>query len=143
MRITRATRLTTAPLLAAALLTPAHPAVAAPGPGPAEPAARPRCAPSPGWTPAAGSRTEATPHAYVGNGYLATRVPAAGAGFRPPGEGGEPEVKTGWPLFTPRYDGAFVSGLYARGPENTAGRTAVPPRPHSTGVEVTAGGRGQ
>ncbi|PAX89954.1 hypothetical protein CLM82_18160, partial [Streptomyces albidoflavus] len=35
MRITRATRLTTAPLLAAALLTPAHPAAAAPGHAPA------------------------------------------------------------------------------------------------------------
>ncbi|RZE62067.1 haloacid dehalogenase [Streptomyces albidoflavus] len=140
MRITRATRLTTAPLLAAALLTPAHPAAAAPGPGPSEPAARPRCAPSPGWTPTAGSRAEATPHAYVGNGYLATRVPAAGAGFRPPGEGGEPEVRTGWPLFTPRYDGAFVSGLYARGPENTTGRQAVAALPNWTGLEVTAGG---
>lgn len=80
------------------------------------------------------------PHAYVGNGYLATRVPAAGAGFRPPGEGGEPEVKTGWPLFTPRYDGAFVSGLYARGPENTAGRQAVAALPNWTGLDLTAGG---
>ncbi|MGA5292484.1 discoidin domain-containing protein [Streptomyces koyangensis] len=140
MRITRATRLTTAPLLAAALLTPAPPTAAAPGPGPSEPAAPARCAPSPGWAPAAGSRAEAAPHAYVGNGYLATRVPAAGAGFRPPGEGGEPEVKTGWPLFTPRYDGAFVSGLYARGPENTAGRQAVAALPNWTGLDLTAGG---
>ncbi|MFD6836825.1 discoidin domain-containing protein [Streptomyces diastaticus] len=140
MRITRATRLTTAPLLVAALLTPAHLAGAAPGPGPSAPAGPARCAPSPGWAPAAGRREDAAAaHAYAGNGYLAVRVPAAGAGFRPPGGGG-PGEKTGWPLFTPRYDGAFVSGLYARGPENTAGRQAVAALPNWTGLDLTAGG---
>ena len=51
-----------------------------------------------------------TRHAYVGNGYLSQRVPPAGTGYMATGE------KTGWPLFTPRYDGAFVAGLYGRDP---------------------------
>jgi trehalose/maltose hydrolase-like predicted phosphorylase len=44
----------------------------------------------------------------VGNGYLSRRVPATGMGYVSTGE------KTGWPLYTPRYDGAFVAGLYGR-----------------------------
>jgi len=51
-----------------------------------------------------------TRHAYVGNGYLSQRVPPAGTGYMSTGE------KTGWPLYTPRYDGAFVAGLYGRDP---------------------------
>ena len=51
-----------------------------------------------------------TRHAYVGNGYLSQRVPPAGTGYMATGE------KTGWPLFTPRYDGAFVAGLYGLDP---------------------------
>jgi trehalose/maltose hydrolase-like predicted phosphorylase len=51
-----------------------------------------------------------TRHAYVGNGYLSQRVPPAGSGYMATGE------KTGWPLFTPRYDGAFVGGLYGLDP---------------------------
>jgi trehalose/maltose hydrolase-like predicted phosphorylase len=51
-----------------------------------------------------------TRHAYVGNGYLSQRVPPAGTGYMATGE------KTGWPLFTPRYDGAFVGGLYGVDP---------------------------
>ena len=47
-----------------------------------------------------------TRHAYVGNGYMSQRVPPAGTGYMATGE------TTGWPLFTPRYDGAFVGGLY-------------------------------
>ena len=35
---------------------------------------------------------------------------------------GEP---TGWPLFTPRYDGAIVAGLYARDPDLAGGRQAI------------------
>jgi trehalose/maltose hydrolase-like predicted phosphorylase len=51
-----------------------------------------------------------TRHAYVGNGYLSQRVPPAGTGYMATGE------KTGWPLYTPRYDGAFVGGLYGVDP---------------------------
>ncbi|MGQ4481842.1 discoidin domain-containing protein [Streptomyces sp. SAS_276] len=118
------------PLLAAALFLPLplSPAVAAPRPHP-----RDDCG-TPGWTPSA-IRIDPTDtyHPYVGNGYLGTRVPPAGAGYAATGE------KTGWPLYTPRYDGAFVSGLYARGPANTAGREALAGLPNWTGLDVTAG----
>ena len=56
-----------------------------------------------------------TRHAYVGNGYLSQRVPPAGMGYVSTGE------KTGWPLFTPRYDGAFVAGLYGADPAIVTG----------------------
>ena len=49
-------------------------------------------------------------HAYVGNGYLSQRVPATGTGYV------ETTQKTGWPLFTNAYDGAFVAGLYSKEP---------------------------
>lgn len=118
------------PLLAAALFLPLplSPAVAAPRPHP-----RDDCG-TPGWTPSA-TRIDPTDtyHPYVGNGYLGTRVPPAGAGYAATGE------KTGWPLYTPRYDGAFVSGLYAHGPANTAGREALAGLPNWTGLDVTAG----
>src|SRR3954466_6374177 len=52
-----------------------------------------------------------TRHAYVGNGYLSQRVPATGTGYV------ETTQKTGWPLFTPAYDGAFVAGLYSKEPD--------------------------
>ncbi|MFE9019880.1 glycosyl hydrolase family 65 protein [Streptomyces sp. NPDC007808] len=119
-----------APLLAATLLLPlpagpAHAAPRSPDPG---------CA-APGWAPAATRiDPEDAHHPYVGNGYLATRVPPTGAGHAAPGQ------KTGWPLYTPRYDGTFVSGLYGRGPEHTAGREARAALPHWTGLDVTAGG---
>ncbi|MFH0519684.1 glycosyl hydrolase family 65 protein [Streptomyces sp. M41] len=134
-----------APLLAAALLLPlpllpAQSAHATPRSTPHSPSvdtdtgAHSDCS-APGWTPAA---TRIDPkdahHPYVGNGYLATRVPPAGAGYAAPGE------KTGWPLYTPRYDGTFVSGLYGRGPEHTAGREARAALPGWTGLDVTAGG---
>ncbi|MFF2845343.1 discoidin domain-containing protein [Streptomyces sp. NPDC058001] len=93
------------------------------------------CAPgSPGWSPST-TRVDAadTYHAYVGNGYLGVRVPPAGTGYAASGG------KTGWPLYTPRYDGAFVSGLYGRGPKNTAGRDAIAALPNWTGLDVTAG----
>src|SRR5215210_6738489 len=51
-----------------------------------------------------------TRHAYVGNGYLSQRVPATGTGYV------ETTQKTGWPLFTNAYDGAFVAGLYSKEP---------------------------
>ncbi|MFF4401807.1 glycosyl hydrolase family 65 protein [Streptomyces sp. NPDC001480] len=115
-----------APLLASALLLPlpaAHSASRSPGDG---------CT-APGWAPTATRIDAKDPHPYVGNGYLATRVPPTGAGYSATGE------KTGWPLYTPRYDGAFVSGLYARGPGNTAGRDALAALPGWTGLDVTAG----
>jgi trehalose/maltose hydrolase-like predicted phosphorylase len=114
------------PLLAAALFLPLPPAWAAPGP-------RDDCG-ARGWAPSATRIDPAdTYHPYVGNGYLGTRVPPAGAGYAASGD------KTGWPLYTPRYDGAFVSGLYARGPANTAGREALAALPTWTGLDVTAG----
>ena len=118
------------PLLAAALLLPLplSPASAAPRPHPrADCGAR-------GWSPSATRIDPAdTYHPYVGNGYLGARVPPSGAGYAASGE------KTGWPLYTPRYDGAFVSGLYARGPANTAGREALAALPNWTGLDVTTG----
>jgi hypothetical protein len=56
-------------------------------------------------------------HAYVGNGYLSQRVPATGMGYLSTGE------KTGWPLYTARYDGAFVAGLYGADPNIESGKT--------------------
>jgi trehalose/maltose hydrolase-like predicted phosphorylase len=52
-----------------------------------------------------------TRHAYVGNGYLSQRVPATGTGYV------ETTQKTGWPLFTNAYDGAFIAGLYSKEPK--------------------------
>lgn len=123
--MTKPTRLLL-PLLAAALLLPPPPASAAPRP-------LDDCAVR-GWAPSA-TRIDPTDtyHPYVGNGYLGTRVPPAGAGYAASGE------KTGWPLYTPRYDGAFVSGLYGRGPANTAGREALAALPTWTGLDVTTG----
>ncbi|WP_151479299.1 glycosyl hydrolase family 65 protein [Streptomyces albicerus] len=117
-----------APLLTAALL-PLPQASAAPAAGPAE------CFPGdPTWSPTATEvDPEDTHHPYVGNGYLGTRVPPAGQGYAASGD------KTGWPLYTPRYDGAFVAGLYAQGPENTAGREALAALPTWTGLDVTVG----
>src|SRR3954451_16626359 len=71
-----------------------------------------------GWTLSATSFANTyTRHAYVGNGYLSQRVPPAGMGYVATGE------KTGWPLYTPRYDGAFVAGLYGADPAIESGRT--------------------
>ncbi|MDG4865386.1 glycosyl hydrolase family 65 protein, partial [Streptomyces sp. T-3] len=77
-------------------------------------------------------------HAYVGNGYLGVRVPPRGAGYD------AATAATGWPLFTPRYDGAFASGLYAvdaRSPRNT-GRQAIAALPNWSALDVATGGPG-
>jgi hypothetical protein len=77
-----------------------------------------------GWTLSAATFANTyTRHAYVGNGYLSQRVPPAGMGYVATGE------KTGWPLYTPRYDGAFVAGLYGADPTSKrAGRSMRPSR---------------
>jgi trehalose/maltose hydrolase-like predicted phosphorylase len=73
-------------------------------------------------------------HAAVGNGYLGLRVPPAGMGYVATGE------PTGWPLFTPRYDGAIVAGLYARDPDLAGGRQAIAAVPNWSTLTVGAGG---
>ncbi|MEE1791258.1 discoidin domain-containing protein [Streptomyces sp. BE308] len=70
---------------------------------------------------------------YVGNGYLGHRVPATGAGYDARSE------KTGWPLYTPRYDGAFVSGLYAREQGTAEGREVIAALPSWTNLDVRVG----
>ncbi|MFJ1545253.1 discoidin domain-containing protein [Streptomyces sp. NPDC088246] len=70
---------------------------------------------------------------YTGNGYLAHRVPASGAGYAASGG------KTGWPLFTPRYDGAFVSGLFGRDKNLAAGREVIAALPSWTTLDVRVG----
>ncbi|MET9657628.1 glycosyl hydrolase family 65 protein [Streptomyces sp. NPDC006510] len=70
---------------------------------------------------------------YTGNGYLGHRVPAAGAGYAASGE------KTGWPLFTPRYDGAFVSGLFGRDKDLAGGREVAAALPSWTNLDVRVG----
>lgn len=70
---------------------------------------------------------------YVGNGYLGHRVPPAGAGYAV-----RPE-KTGWPLYTPRYDGAFVTGLYGSEPGTTEGREVLAALPSWTPLDLRVG----
>ncbi|MEU6663341.1 discoidin domain-containing protein [Streptomyces sp. NPDC046821] len=117
----------------------AHPA-SSPAPPPSVRPTRPpgdatACPLTPPWAPATTRPDPAnTFHAYTGNGYLGVRVPPAGAGYAEPGD------KTGWPLYTPRYDGAFAAGLYARGPENTAHREAIAALPNWTALNLTVGG---
>ncbi|MEU9114701.1 discoidin domain-containing protein [Streptomyces sp. NPDC048483] len=143
----RRTRKLVAPLLAGAVvavLAPASASVPDPGPVP-DPASVRASAPAgslthggctgPGWA-ATATRIDPrdTYHAFVGNGYLGQRVPPNGTGYAAPGG------KTGWPLKTPAYDGSFVSGLYAKGPENLAGRQAIAAIPTWTTLDVTTGG---
>ncbi|MFB7557337.1 discoidin domain-containing protein [Streptomyces brevispora] len=88
----------------------------------------------PAWAPTSTTFGEAAGYdPYVGNGYLGHRVPAAGAGYAEPGG------KTGWPLFTPRYDGAFVSGLFGREPDLAAGREVIAALPSWTNLDVRVG----
>jgi trehalose/maltose hydrolase-like predicted phosphorylase len=74
-----------------------------------------------------------TRHPYVGNGYLSQRVPAHGMGYVSTGE------KTGWPLYTPRYDGAFVGGLYDFSSDPADPRAALAAIPTWSTLTVRAG----
>lgn len=86
------------------------------------------------WTPTSTAFGEAAGYdPYVGNGYLGHRVPATGAGYAETG------AKTGWPLYTPRYDGAFVSGLYARDKDLAGGREVIAALPSWTTLDVRVG----
>ncbi|MFD4796646.1 glycosyl hydrolase family 95 catalytic domain-containing protein [Streptomyces anulatus] len=147
-----------APLVAAALIAPLPPLAdatepPAPLPGPAQPSGSPAPLPSPhpavpacgrtdgqgapgsSWAPTSTRFGEAAGYdPYIGNGYLGHRVPPAGAGYAATGE------KTGWPLYTPRYDGAFVSGLYARDKAVSEGREVIAALPSWTNIDVGVGG---
>jgi trehalose/maltose hydrolase-like predicted phosphorylase len=106
-------------------------------------AAAPEASPCPGdpagadasWTLATTTYDTAYPrHPFLGNGYLGQRVPPAGTGSMTlPG-------KTGWPLYTPPYDGSFVAGLYARDPQLAGGREAIAALPTWTPLLVEVGG---
>jgi trehalose/maltose hydrolase-like predicted phosphorylase len=74
-----------------------------------------------------------TRHPFVGNGYLGQRVPPTGMGYVATGE------KTGWPLFTPRYDGAFVTGLYGQDPKLVEGRQVIAAIPTWSTLTVGTG----
>lgn len=75
-----------------------------------------------------------TYHALVGNGYLGQRVAPNGTGYT------DSDAKTGWPLFTPRYDGSFVSGLYAHNKKTTENRQVAAAIPTWTPLTVSTGG---
>lgn len=74
-------------------------------------------------------------HAYVGNGYLGQRIPPNGSGYATTGE-----TRTGWPLYTHGYDGAFVSGLYAHNKKTTENREVAAAIPTWTPLTVSTGG---
>ncbi|MER6016779.1 discoidin domain-containing protein [Streptomyces anulatus] len=133
-----------APLVAAALIAPLPPladATEPPAPLSSPHPAVPACgrtdgqgAPGTSWAPTSTRFGEAAGYdPYIGNGYLGHRVPPAGAGYAATGE------KTGWPLYTPRYDGAFVSGLYARDKAVSEGREVIAALPSWTNIDVGVG----
>ena len=87
-----------------------------------------------GWTLSTTTFDNAsTRHAYVGNGYLSQRVPPAGMGYFTTAS------KTGWPLYTDVYDGAFVAGLYGADPNIESGRTIDSAIPTWSTLALTAG----
>ncbi|MCL2728684.1 MAG: NEW3 domain-containing protein [Actinomycetia bacterium] len=93
---------TTVSLLAAATLT-AQQAVAAPSG---------TTAPADAWvlTNTTYSPADYTQEPFVGNGYLAQRLPAIGAGFE-----GNGDLGTGnWPMNNPRSTTALVAGVYEK-----------------------------
>src|SRR4051812_31837672 len=75
-----------------------------------------------------------TRHAHVGNGYLSQRVPATGMGYVGTTQ------KTGWPLFTNAYDGAFVAGLYGTEPATAPHDATIAAIPTWSTLQVSAGG---
>jgi trehalose/maltose hydrolase-like predicted phosphorylase len=72
-------------------------------------------------------------HPFAGNGYLGLRIPPAGMGYVQTGE------KTGWPLYTPRYDGAFLAGLYGNEPSLADGHEAAAALPDWSTLLVAVG----
>ncbi|MEU7431026.1 discoidin domain-containing protein [Streptomyces sioyaensis] len=145
-RPARRSRKLVAPLLAGALvavLAPVSASAAAPervpaGGPPAGGAQQEPCLDGDGGDGWTATSTKIDPKggydAYVGNGYLGARVAPNGAGYTAPGG------KTGWPLKTPAYDGAFVSGLYAKGPKDVQGRQAIAAIPTWSTLDVATGG---
>ncbi|MET9914621.1 discoidin domain-containing protein [Streptomyces sp. NPDC006476] len=71
--------------------------------------------------------------AFVGNGYLGQRIPVNGTGYW------ASEQQTGWPLYTPRYDGSYVSGLYAHNTATTDDRQVIAALPTWTGLTIGIG----
>ncbi|MEU7219782.1 discoidin domain-containing protein [Nocardia iowensis] len=88
----------------------------------------------PGWT-FSGTDPDAAydQHPFVGNGYLGLRVPPHGAGYLATGE------PSGWPLYTPRYDGAFVAGLFGRSAGLADDREVTAAIPNWSGLTVRVG----
>ncbi|MBO0880793.1 MAG: haloacid dehalogenase, partial [Mycobacterium sp.] len=72
-------------------------------------------------------------HPFVGNGYLGLRIPPAGMGYLLTGE------KSGWPTYTPRYDGAFMAGLYASDPSVAEGHEVAAALPAWSTLLVRVG----
>ncbi|MFC7344831.1 glycosyl hydrolase family 65 protein [Saccharopolyspora griseoalba] len=126
-------------VLAAALVALSaalSPAAGAEQPGAAGDPVHPRCASEQGWEFSTDRLDPAyTAHAFVGNGYLSQRVPPTGAGYAATGE------ETGFPLETPRYDGAFVAGLYGEGPsaQSDVPRHAIAAIPTWSSMTVRVG----
>ncbi|MFE5243767.1 MULTISPECIES: glycosyl hydrolase family 65 protein [unclassified Streptomyces] len=122
------------PLVAGALIAPPPPLSHAAGHAPAPVCGRADSPSDASWAPTSTVYGEAGGYdPYVGNGYLGHRVPATGAGYAATGE------KTGWPLYTPRYDGAFVSGLYGRDKDLAEGREVIAALPSWTTLDVRVG----
>jgi trehalose/maltose hydrolase-like predicted phosphorylase len=127
-------------LLACALLAAAPQASATPRAPTAAPSPARSLPSSPGtdggWTLTShGIDPKDSYHAYVGNGYLGQRVAPNGTGYTASGE------KTGWPMFTPRYDGAFVAGLYAHKKKLADGKQVVAALPTWSTLNVATGGK--
>ncbi|MFF5726215.1 discoidin domain-containing protein [[Kitasatospora] papulosa] len=133
MRITRMSVLV--PLVAGALIAPLPPLSHAAGRMAPDPVCgRTGSPPDASWAPTSTAFGEALGYdPYVGNGYLGHRVPAVGAGYAATGG------RTGWPLYTPRYDGAFVSGLYGREDGLAEGREVIAALPSWTTLDVRVG----
>lgn len=89
---------------------------------------------TPGWS-ASNTAVDAAfeQHPFVGNGYLGLRVPPRGMGYALTGE------MSGWPLYTPRYDGAFVAGLYGHTPGLADDREVAAAIPNWSALSVGVG----